>query len=112
MIDIESLKTRDGRKFGVRITYEHEPPDGIDPLDDDSISETEAEYLFDNGYNVYSYKKGNVKELQRYELCQVCGFPTENCHCQDAWSPIDLSGGDLPDLMKYIGNFRDAKKAP
>lgn len=90
MTTVESLKTGDGRKFGVRIIYEkgpdgiHPRDDAVDPLDDYSISETETEYLFDNGYNVYSYKKADIKDVQRYESCQVCGFPVDNCRCPDS----------------------------
>jgi hypothetical protein len=83
MTTLESLRTGDGRKFGVRIIYEKGLPDEIDPLDDDSISETETEYLFDNGYFVYNYKKEDVLELRRIELCQICRWPIENCHCPD-----------------------------
>lgn len=93
MTSLETLKTNDSRKYGVRIVFidsRNERPDYIDPLDDESISETETEYIFDNGYP-YPYLKSEVKELQRYELCQECLYAVENCHCPDREESHDLT---------------------
>ena len=81
MTTLESLRIGEDRLFGVEVTHKDRSKDWYDPLTEDGVRENETEYLFNNGFYTYNEPKDAVAELRRYEICQVCKFPVEKCHC-------------------------------
>jgi hypothetical protein len=80
MIDIKLLSVGENRRFGVEVIHKDGSMDYYSTLEDGDVTETETEYLLDNG-RVYREPKDNVVELRRREVCQECGCLPENCSC-------------------------------
>ena len=88
-MSIDDLKIGDLHiKYGVQIEFNDGKKDWVDPVTDDSISEDETTYIFNNGLYSYPYEKEHVAKLVRYELCQKCLASIECCRCDE------VEGGD------------------
>lgn len=84
MIDIELLFVGDNRMFGIEVVHKNGSKDWYDPIEAGGITETETEYLINNGgFDSYHEPKDNVVELLRYEICQNCYRTLERCECHD-----------------------------
>lgn len=82
---IDMLRVNDSEiKYGVKIEFNTgELSDYVDPVMDSGLDESETTYYFYNGYGYYGYKKSEVKNLIRYELCQECLASIDKCRCKD-----------------------------
>ena len=70
-------------EYGIEIVFKDGKKDWVAPVTDGGVSESEDEYLVCNGAFTYPYKKADVAELRRYELCPKCHYAVDNCHCPE-----------------------------
>ena len=60
---------------GLKFTRNDGTFDWYDPVEIDDIIESEESYTFSNGGSrIYEVLKSDVKALEYYELCMLCGY--------------------------------------
>jgi hypothetical protein len=96
--------------IGIEIHFnnEFEKKTWIDPVDESKFDIMVASnldlYEIDNGYNVYTYSKGEIKEFIKYNLYECCGFDARYRHsikCENG--DIQIWDGQLDLIVNGIG---------
>lgn len=69
--------------FGIKLEMKDGSVNWIDPVDEDGLIETEDSYSVTNSIWSWTYKKSEVVNMSRYQLCKTCMYDVDTFGCHN-----------------------------